>query len=115
MATLGRAGFGPRTIAISVSGGQAFQEHVRTERATAQARLAAEFVQRFPMSTLKARIPVRSGRLRSSLKLRQRGGVVWLTGIFYGPFAQFRTGGNVASHFNELALQTLRQMGSIST
>ena len=115
MATIGRAGFGPRTVAISVSGGQAFSQHKRTEQATATSRLAAEFVRQFPMSTLKGRIPVRSGRLKSSLKLRQRGGVVWLTGMFYGPFAQFRTGGSVASHFNELALQTLRQMGSISS
>ena len=114
MAVVGRTGFGPRTIAISVSGGGAFSSHVRRERATAQARLAAQFVARFPMDRLKAKIPARTGRLRASLKLRQRGGVVWLTGAFYGPFAQFRTGGTVASHFNELAKETLRTMGAIS-
>ena len=52
---------------------------------------ARRFVQLFPIETLRANVPKRTGRLARSLVLRRRGSAVELHGLFYGRFEPNRS------------------------
>ena len=99
---------------VQVRGGDNLREYLRRAADPRSAEeLAREFVRVFPIGTVKARIPVHSGRMKRHTYIRQRGAAVELRSVFYGSLARFRNGKTLRDLFTDEAVDTLRRVGGI--
>lgn len=76
-------------------------------------RAAAEIAMRFPIAQLRGEVPKRTGRLRRSLRVVQRGNRITLEGVWYGRVVRWSGGRSVNREFYRLARQALERMGAI--
>ena len=82
-------------VTVRVKGGHAVRRFVfgNINNPTLAATAAFGVINRLVMPALRQRIPVRSGRLKKTLRLRRVGTTIELTSIFYGNFAVIGPGG----------------------
>ena len=99
---------------VAVRGGEKVEAFVRKDHG---ADLARKFTRSFSMSAFRSRLPFKTGELRRTIFLRQRGANVELRGREYAPHVKWVTGSGkrtgVASQFRSEAKTTLRRLGSI--
>ena len=99
---------------IAVRGGEKIDKFVRRDHG---ADLARRFTRSFSMSAFRSKLPFKTGELRRTIFLRQRGANVELRGREYAPYVKWVTGSGkrtgVASTFRREAKTTLRRLGSI--
>lgn len=92
-----------------ITGGRRVDRFLRRNPLDA-AEIARRFARAFPLHTMRNAMPVRSGRLRDSLRIRQRGATVELVGAFYGRFVTTRSGLRVEQLWLRLARETLSRL-----
>ena len=99
---------------IAVRGGEKIDKYVRRDHG---ADLARRFTRSFSMSAFRSKLPFKTGLLRRTTYLRQRGSNVELRGTEYAKHVKWVTGSGgrtgVASTFRGEARKTLRRLGSI--
>ena len=99
---------------VAVRGGEKVDAYVRRDHG---ADLARRFTRSFSMAAFRSRLPFKTGELRRTIFLRQRGSNVELRGREYAPLVKWVTGSGkrtgVASTFRREAKTTLRRLGSI--
>ena len=76
-------------VGVTVRGGRKLARFLRRAQdpevtSTAMARAVTRVLRQTVLPRFRADIPVRTGRLRDSIKVEQRGKVVVLTGVYYG-------------------------------
>ena len=87
MALTGTGGRGLFRIKVDSGGGAKLARIVRrTQDPTAMARAAAKALRRRMLPVLKSEVPVRTGNLKNSLRIVQRGKFVELRGAHYADF-----------------------------
>ena len=99
---------------VGIRGGEKFDAYIRRDHA---ADLAQRFTRSFSMSAFKRKLPFKTGELRRTIYLRQRGTNVELRGVEYAKHVKWVSGGGgrtgVASTFRREAKRTLRRLGAI--
>ena len=99
---------------VAVRGGEKIDRFLRRDQG---ADLAQRFTRTFSMSAFRNKLPFKTGELRRTIYMRQRGAKVELRGTDYSPHVKWvdrsgkRTG--VASVFRREAKQTLYRLRSI--
>ena len=82
---------------ITIRGGRKlrrFLERANDPKITAEAlaRAYAKVIRQVVIPALRVQVPIRTGRLRSSLRVVQRGAYLELRGVFYGRFQRLGPG-----------------------
>ena len=99
---------------IGIRGGEKFDKYIRRNH---RADLAQRFTRSFSMSAFKNKLPFKTGLLRRTIFLRQRGTNVELRGTEYAKHVKWVAGSGgrtgVASVFRKEAKRTLRRLGAI--
>ena len=99
---------------VAVTGGEEVEKFARKDHG---ATLARKFTRSFSMSAFRSKLPFKTGELRRTIYLRQRGSNMELRGTHYAPHVKWIAGSGkrtgVASQFRSEAKTTLRRLGSI--
>ena len=99
---------------IGIKGGEKLEAYVRRNH---RADLAQRFTRAFSMSAFKNKLPYKTGLLRRTIYLRQRGGNVELRGTEYAKHVKWVAGSGgrtgVATVFRRQARKTLRRLEAI--
>ena len=104
MAFRGRGGASSFTTTGNrrVSGGQKHNRIIRLAGdPVVNARAGARALRKIVLPELRSRVPVDTGALKSSLRIRQRGTRVQLLGTDYAPFVRWNRGGRFTSVASE--------------
>lgn len=87
----GSTGAGVVRLTARTEGGERFARFIRrVNDDDLVMRLITESMRRRMLPRLRSQVPERTGRLRQSLRLRQRGRGVELQGTDYAPFVRWR-------------------------
>ena len=103
------------SVTVRVTGGRKFKRFIATGEKRLGARFARRFVKSFPLALYRADLPKKTGKLRRSIRLVQRGGTVELRGVGYGKQVRWRLPGRqrrtatVANTWFRRAQQTVRR------
>ena len=99
-----------------VTGGGKLKRYVASGGAVHGPQFARRFVRSFPLASLVSVLPKRTGALRRSMRIVQRGGNVELRGISYGKIVRWRIPADnprrnttIGSVFFRKARQTIRR------
>ena len=96
---------------VRTSGGERLERHLKVQGDNAaKARIFAEVLRRELLPELRRLVPIRTGRLRKSLRVFQKGTTVELRGIFYSNLVVFQNGKTVSSVNQDLYGKRQREL-----
>ena len=85
-------------VRVTIRGGQRLRRFIqRAEGLTGErlAQITARILRNYVLPRIRSRAPRRTGRLRRSLRIIQRGSRIELRGVFYTPMVRDSTGKSV--------------------
>ena len=83
---------------VTIRGGQRLRRFIaRAEGLTGErlAKITARIIRNYVLPRIRSRVPFRTGRLRRSLRVIQRGSRIELRGAFYAPMVRDSAGKSV--------------------
>lgn len=98
---------------IEIKGLDQVMRNLKKVEDQAKQRVVQEIEREFPLNELRAVVPVRTGKLRRSLRMRRDGFVFSFTGKWYGQVVRLLSGRYVRDELEHLFRKALEKIGHI--
>lgn len=98
---------------IEIKGLAEVERNLKRVEDQAKQRVVEEIEREFPLNELRAVVPVRTGKLRRSLRMQRDGNVFQFTGQWYGQVVRLLSGRYVRDELEHLFRKAIEKIGHI--